>query len=48
MLTLLLVLLALFGGGWGYSRWGYPGWSPAGVLFVVSLSATVEARQIPS
>lgn len=37
---LLIVLIVLFvmaigGGGWGYSRYGYAGWSPAGAILVV-------------
>ena len=37
MLTLLIILLvlALIGGGVGHSRFGYAGWSPAGLLLVV-------------
>ena len=38
MLTILLItllVLALVGGGWGYSRYGYAGMSPAGVLLVL-------------
>jgi hypothetical protein len=37
MFTVLIVvlLLALVGGGWGHSRYGYAGWSPAGILLVV-------------
>jgi hypothetical protein len=40
MLTIILIVLlvlALGGGGWGYSRWGAAGMSPAGVLLVVIL-----------
>lgn len=40
MLTILLIVLlvlALGGGGWGYSRYGAVGWSPAGVLLLVLL-----------
>ena len=40
MLTIILILLlvlALGGGGWGHSRWGYAGWSPAGVILLVLL-----------
>jgi hypothetical protein len=39
MLTLLIILLvlALLGGGVGYSRFGYAGWSPAGILVVILL-----------
>jgi len=37
MLTLIIILLvlALIGGGVGHSRFGYAGWSPAGLLLVV-------------
>jgi hypothetical protein len=38
MLTIFLVVLllvALGGGGWGHSRYGYAGWSPAGVLLLL-------------
>lgn len=36
LFTLLMVflVLALAGGGWGHSRYGYAGWSPAGILVV--------------
>ena len=40
MLTLLVVLLilALLSGGFGYSRgWGYYGWSPLGLLILIVL-----------
>ena len=39
MLTLLIILLvlALLGGGVGHSRFGYAGWSPAGILVVILL-----------
>lgn len=40
MLTILLIVLlvlAIGGGGWGYSRFGAAGWSPAGLLVVVLL-----------
>ena len=39
MLTLIIILLvlALLGGGIGHSRFGYAGWSPAGILVVVLL-----------
>lgn len=35
--TILIVLLivALFGGGFGHPRFGYAGWSPAGVILLV-------------
>ena len=34
-IILVLLVLALAGGGWGYSRYGYVGWSPAGLLLVL-------------
>ena len=39
MLTLIVILLvlALVGGGFGHSRFGYAGWSPAGILVVILL-----------
>jgi len=39
LLTIILVLLvlSLIGGGWGYSRWGVYGWSPAGAILLVLL-----------
>ncbi len=44
LLTILgiLLLLALFGGGWGHSRYGYASWSPVGliVLILVILALT--------
>ncbi len=37
MLTILLILLviSLLGGGFGHSRYGYVGWSPAGIVVLV-------------
>jgi len=37
LLTILLIvlLLSLIGGGFGYSRWGAAGMSPAGIILVV-------------
>jgi uncharacterized protein DUF3309 len=39
MFTILLIILvlALIGGGVGHSRYGYAGWSPAGILLVILL-----------
>lgn len=39
MFTILLIvlLIALVGGGLGHSRFGYAGWSPAGLLLVILL-----------
>jgi len=37
MLTLIIILLvlALVGGGVGHSRFGYAGWSPAGIVVLI-------------
>lgn len=38
LIVLIVVLfLALGGGGWGHSRYGYASWSPAGVILCVLL-----------
>ncbi len=40
MLTIILIVLlvlALGGGGWGYSRWGLAGMSPGGLILLVLL-----------
>ncbi|MDF3064464.1 MAG: hypothetical protein K0R38_65 [Polyangiaceae bacterium] len=52
MLTILFILLvlALVGGGIGHSRYGYAGWSPAGILVVILLSTLISrgrARSAP-
>jgi hypothetical protein len=35
IILIVFLLLALAGGGWGHSRYGYAGWSPAGLLVLV-------------
>jgi hypothetical protein len=38
MIFVVLLMVSLAGGGWGHSRYGYVGWSPAGLilfLFVI-------------
>ena len=35
ILLIILLLLAFGGGGWGYSRYGYASWSPAGLLVLI-------------
>ena len=38
MLLIILIVLfvvALGGGGWGHSRYGYAGWSPAGIILLI-------------
>lgn len=46
MLTLLVVLfiIALLGGGVGYDRFGYAGWSPAALLAVLLLVLLLMGR----
>jgi hypothetical protein len=48
MLTILLIvlILALVGGGFGYSRYGYAGWSPAGIIVVVLLFLLFTGHRI--
>lgn len=36
-ILILLIALSLGGGAWGHSRYGYAGWSPAGILVVILL-----------
>ena len=41
MLTIILIVLlvaALGGGGWGHSRYGAAGWSPAAIVLVILLA----------
>ena len=35
IILFVLLLVALAGGGWGHSRYGYVGWSPAGLIVLV-------------
>ncbi len=46
MVTLLVVLLviALLGGGLGHSRAGLAGWSPAGIIVLVLVLLAVTGR----
>jgi len=37
LILIILVVAALAGGGLGHRRFGYAGWSPAGILVVVLL-----------
>jgi hypothetical protein len=46
MILLVLLVLALFGGGIGHSRYGYAGWSPAGILIVILLLWLVTGHRI--
>jgi hypothetical protein len=46
MLTILIVvlLIALLGGGFGYSRYGYAGMSPAALIGIVLLVLLLMGR----
>jgi hypothetical protein len=47
MLTLILLVLlvmALFGGGFGHARLGYYGWSPAAVIVVILVILLLTGR----
>jgi hypothetical protein len=46
MLTILLIvlLIAMLGGGLGYSRFGYAGWSPAAIIAVIVLVLLLLGR----
>jgi hypothetical protein len=48
MLTILLIVLviALLGGGLGHSRYGYVGWSPAGIIVVILLLLLFTGHRI--
>jgi len=48
MFTILFIILilALIGGGMGHSRYGYAGWSPAGVLIVILLLLMFTGHRI--
>jgi len=37
LILIVLLVLALGGGAWGHSRYGYAGWSPLGILVAVLL-----------
>jgi uncharacterized protein DUF3309 len=32
IILIVFLVLALAGGSWGHSRYGYAGWSPAGLI----------------
>ncbi|MES2644936.1 MAG: DUF3309 domain-containing protein [Myxococcota bacterium] len=47
MLTIILVvllILAIGGGGWGHSRVGAVGWSPAGIIILILLVLLFTGR----
>ena len=35
IILIVLIVLSLGGGGWGYSRYGFVGMSPAGLLLLI-------------
>lgn len=43
-ILIVLLVLALLGGGFGYSRVGYASWSPAGAILVVLLVLLLMGR----
>jgi len=48
MLTILFILLvvALVGGGLGHSRFGYAGWSPAGLILLIVLVLLLTGNRL--
>jgi len=46
LITILVVvlLLSLIGGGIGHGKFGYAGWSPAGVILLVLLVLFLTGR----
>jgi hypothetical protein len=38
IILIILVVMALAGGGLGHKRYGYTGWSPAAILVVILLA----------
>ncbi len=37
IILIVLLVLSIGGGGWGHSRYGAVGWSPAGLILLVLL-----------
>jgi hypothetical protein len=35
LVLVVLLFLSVAGGGWGHSRYGFYGWSPAGLVLLV-------------
>lgn len=51
ILLIILIVLALSGGAWGQSRFGYMGWSPLGLilggLLVLWLTGNLHHLHLP-
>jgi hypothetical protein len=43
-ILIILLVLALLGGGLGHGRFGYAGWSPAGILIAILLILLLTGR----
>jgi hypothetical protein len=46
LILVILLVLSLAGGGWGHSRYGYAGWSPAGILICILVFMLVTGRLV--
>jgi hypothetical protein len=46
MILLIVLVIALLGGGLGHSRYGYVGWSPAGLVVVILLLMLFTGHRI--
>jgi hypothetical protein len=46
MILVIVLIIALIGGGVGHSRYGYVGWSPAGILLVILLLWLLTGHRI--
>ncbi len=46
LLTILVIVLvlSLIGGGVGHSKFGYAGWSPAGIIIIILLILLFTGR----
>ena len=44
LLLVILLAIALLGGGLGHSRAGLAGWSPAGIIILVLVVLAVSGR----
>lgn len=37
IILLVFLVFAIGGGSWGHSRYGYAGWSPAGIIVLIAV-----------